>query len=210
MNVAKKIVFLFFVFSTIQLTAKSQPIPVELMVGNQYLSIDASLLKKFSENSKFGFYHLNTLQIYYNNTLKNSFILQDLLFYEAFKNLRVVAGAFYGKPGFNATAGFQYNFFAKNIFFFIAPRINIIEEPSYDIITVLQYTKPLTEKLKLFTRLKIGNLFDAQNHIKSYQWIRIGLDKNGTQFGIAANFDENGLNPKVETNFGLFVRREIF
>ena len=54
------------------------------------------------------------------------------------------------------------------------------------------------------------NLFDANAHIKSYQWIRLGLEARKFQFGLAANIDEMGPEPIVESNFGVFVRKEIF
>ena len=200
-------VFLFFMVSR---SVYSQPIPVELTFGNKYLSFDLSLSKKFSENSRFGFFHMNTVQIDYKDKIGNSFILQDLLTYEAIKNLKVVGGIFYGMPGFNPTAGFQYNFVSKTTMFLFAPRVNITDTPSYDFMTILQQKIPLTDKIELFVKLKMLNVFDANVHIKSYQWFRLGLDTNGTQFGLAANFDENGSNPNVQANLGFFIRKEIF
>ena len=188
----------------------SQPIPVELMVGNKFTSLDVTFTKPFKENSKLGFFHMNTIQADYDDKNKNSFVLQDLVFYEVIKNFKIVAGAFYGKPGFNTTAGFQYSINSKKVFFLFAPRVNIIEEPSYDFMTIFQYKTPLNEKVKLYTRLKLLNVFDANEHIRSYQWLRLGVDLSGTQFGLALDLDEYGPDPSVEYNFGLFVRREIF
>lgn len=54
------------------------------------------------------------------------------------------------------------------------------------------------------------NLFESEGNIKSYQWFRLGLEIKGLQFGLAANMDEYGPNPSIETNFGLFIRKEIF
>jgi hypothetical protein len=54
------------------------------------------------------------------------------------------------------------------------------------------------------------NLFDSEGNIRSYQWLRLGLEIKKTQFGLAVNFDEYGPNPEIEFNFGLFIRREIF
>ena len=34
----------------------SQPIPVELMVGNKFTSLDVTFTKPFKENSKLGFF----------------------------------------------------------------------------------------------------------------------------------------------------------
>jgi hypothetical protein len=54
------------------------------------------------------------------------------------------------------------------------------------------------------------NLFDANGNIKSYQWMRLGLEVKGIQFGLAANLDEYGPNPSLDTNLGVFIRKEIF
>ncbi len=54
------------------------------------------------------------------------------------------------------------------------------------------------------------NIFDAGGHVKSYQWVRLGLEIRGTQFGLAANFDEFGPDPDAYFSMGLFVRRELF
>jgi hypothetical protein len=198
------------VFTLMTCHSYSQPIPVELMAGNKFASVDVSFSKSFTQSSKFGFFHMNTLQADYNNKYNNSFVILDMMTYEVVKNLKIVGGAFYGMPGFNTTAGIQYNYVSKNVFFLFAPRVNIINNPSYDFMTILQIKSELTEKIKLFTRLKLLNLFDSDGHIKSYQWLRLGLEIKGTQFGIAADFDEYGANPKVQYNFGLFFRREIF
>lgn len=189
--------------------SKAQPIPVELMAGSRFLSVDVTVSKKFSENSKWGFFHMNTLQVDNKTKLKNSFILQDLITYEFIRNLKIAGGAFYGMPGFNPTAGFQYNYSGKKFLFLFAPRVNIIAEPSYDFMTILTWKVPLSEKVRLFTRLKLLNIFDANSHIKSYQWFRLGLDKKGYQYGLAADFDEPGAHPKVQYNFGFFIRKEI-
>lgn len=53
------------------------------------------------------------------------------------------------------------------------------------------------------------NTVDATSHIKSYQWLRFGLDFRGTQCGAAVNFDEFGPHPDLQVSVGLFVRREI-
>jgi hypothetical protein len=94
--------------------------------------------------------------------------------------------------------------------FLCAPRVNIDSEPSYDIMNIIQYETPLNERTTLFVRAKFLNVFDAVGNIKSYQWFRLGLETKGIQFGLAFNLDENGPNPKVEGNLGVFVRKEIF
>ena len=191
-------------------TAKAQPIPIELMLGHQYGVVDMAFSKKFSPTSRFGLFHMNTIQFGYNEEANNSFILQDQLFVETLKNLRVTAGVAYSKGGFDPTAGLQYLIIGKKLMFLCAPRVNIDSEPSYDIMNIIQYETPSNERTKLFARAKFLNVFDAAGNIKSFQWFRLGLEKKGIQFGLAFNLDENGPNPSVEYNLGAFIRKEIF
>jgi hypothetical protein len=197
-------------FHLIGTQVKAQPIPVELMMGNKYGTVNVSLSRNFSQTSKLGFFHMNTVQFDYKDEQKNSFLLQDLVYVETFKNLRVAAGVVYSKGGFNTTAGLQYVYSGKKLLFLCAPRVNIESDPSYDLMTIIQYKPDINERVKLFTRTQMLNLFDSSGNIKSYQWIRLGLEINGIQFGVAANFDEYGPSPSVESSFGLFLRKEIF
>jgi len=192
------------------LLLNAQPIPVELMMGNKYGTVNVSLNRNFSQTSRFGFFHMNTVQFDYKNNLNNSFLLQDLLYVETIKNLRVAAGVAYSKGGFNTTAGLQYVYIGKQLLFLCAPRVNIESDPTYDIMTIIQYKPDINESIKLYTRVQMLNLFNSNGNIKSYQWIRLGLEIKGIQFGLAANLDEYGPNPSIDSSFGLFLRKEIF
>lgn len=192
------------------LPVKSQPIPVELMLGHNYGVIDLSFSKNFTQTSRFGFFHMNTVEFNYTDEARNSFILQDVVYAEIVDNVRIAIGAAYSKGGFSPTVGVQYIYSGEKLIFLCAPRINIENTPSYNIITILQYKPDINDRVKLFTRFKMLNLFDTGGNIKSYQWLRLGLEMKGIQFGMAANFDEYGPSPSVNTNVGMFVRKEIF
>lgn len=190
--------------------AEAQPTPIELMIGQRYGTVNLICDKHFSQNSRFGLFHMNTVQFDYKNKIYNSFILQDQLYVETLKNLRISGGVVYSSGGFNTTAGLQYIYGGKKLFFLCAPRINIENEPSYDLMTILQYKPEINDRLKLYTRFELLHLFNSGGNIKSYQWIRLGLELKGIQIGLAADFDEYGPNPSTKSNFGIFVRKEIF
>jgi hypothetical protein len=76
--------------------------------------------------------------------------------------------------------------------------------------TVVQFKHPLSDSTKLFTRLQFLNIFNAGGNIKSYQWVRLGLDIKNFQFGLAMNLDEYGPSPSVEGSLGIFFRKELF
>lgn len=210
MNMLKKTCAIIPLILLTGLLLNAQPIPVELMMGNKYGTVNVSLNRNFSQTSRFGFFHMNTVQFDYKNNLNNSFLLQDLLYVETIKNLRVAAGVAYSKGGFNTTAGLQYVYSGKQLLFLCAPRVNIESDPTYDIMTIIQYKPDINESIKLYTRVQMLNLFNSNGNIKSYQWIRLGLEIKGIQFGLAANLDEYGPNPSIDSSFGLFLRKEIF
>ena len=191
--------------------AHAQPIPVEAMAGSRYASVNVVMSKSFSASSKFGFFHLNTLTAEYNDKRESDLTLQDLLFFEPLEGFRITGGAFYAsQPGFSPTAGMQFIHAGKRWFILLAPRVNIERDPSYTVFSILRYEAAITERATLYTSLQALNIFGAEGHIKSYQWTRIGLGIGGTQFGLAANFDEFGLDPQVAFSAGVFVRREVF
>jgi hypothetical protein len=189
---------------------EAQPIPIELMIGHKYGSVNLAFNRNFSQTSRLGFFHMNTVQFDFKNADKNSFIIQDLIYVETYKNLRVAGGVAYSKGGFDPTAGLQYVYSGKRFLFLCAPRINIESNPSYDIMTILQYKPDINDRVKLFTQLQLLNIFDSGGNIRSYQWMRLGLEIKGIQFGLAANLDEYGAHPTVESNLGIFIRKEIF
>ena len=63
------------------------------MLGNKYGSGDINFSKKFSPETQFGVFHLNSLEFDCNEEYKNSIILKDLLFVETVENLKLAAGA---------------------------------------------------------------------------------------------------------------------
>ncbi|WP_319590059.1 hypothetical protein [uncultured Draconibacterium sp.] len=197
---------LFFVSKLVS----AQPIPVELMLGNNYGSINITFTKKFSPESRFGVFHLNSLEFDYDDEYKNSIILKDLLFVETVKNLKVAAGAIYTDGGMAAQAGLIYSLKTDKFFVLCNPGINIESDPVYDIMTIFQFTPKINDQLHLHASARCLNVFTADSNLKSYQWMRIGLEKKGWTYGLAFNLDEHGPNPSVETNFGVFVQKDIF
>jgi hypothetical protein len=84
----KSLIFKFLIAGVLvpllPFSAFSQPIPIGFLAGHNYLSINVSLNKSFSDSSKFGFFHMTSSEIYYENKNDNDLIMQNLLYYEAF------------------------------------------------------------------------------------------------------------------------------
>ncbi len=207
---SKLFTVLLLVFLLIFNEGKAQPIPVELMLGNNYGSVNITLTKKFSQESIFGVFLLNSVEFDYNEDYKNSLILKNMLFVETFKNLDIVGGLIYTNSGLSPQTGLLYTLIKEKFFFLINPGINIESDPVYDIMTILQFTPKINDRFKLYTRIKFLNVFNSNGNLKSYQWMRLGVQTKGVTFGLGFNLDEHGPSPSAETNFGLFVQKELF
>ncbi len=190
---------------------EAQPIPVELMAGNKYGTFKLIVNKKFSEESKFGVFHINILQFDYIKNQENDIMLEDLLFYEPVKNIRLTGGGFYGgHPGFIPTAGMQFILKKNDFFMLVAPRINIQQELQYDIFSILGYEHKLNETISLCSEIQPLFLFDKHSNIKCSQSVRLGLSVKNTQFGAAVDLEEAGKDFNKTVNLGLYLKREIF
>jgi hypothetical protein len=187
----------------------SQAVPVELMTGLDYGTINLIVSKGLTGTSRWGFFHQSTLTADFSGDEQDDLAMQQLLFFEPVKGFRLTGGAFYGGPGFNPTAGMQYVIAGRALFVLVAPRVNIERDPSFSVFSILRYKPSIAQNTRLYLGMQALNTFDASNHIKSYQWLRVGLDRMGTQAGVAVNFDEFGPHPDLQLRVGLFVRREI-
>lgn len=186
------------------------PTPVEFTAVNRYASFNLVMSKPLSANSRWGFFHLTTLVMDYDAE-GDDLSMQSLLYFAPQARFRLTGGAFYGsRPGFSPTAGIQFVNAGRRWFVLLAPRVNLESEPSYTMFSILRYARPLNARRALYASLQSLNILDADGHIKSYQWTRMGLDIRGTQLGLAANFDESGPKPHPEFSLGAFVRRELF
>ncbi len=133
-----------------------------------------------------------------------------MLFVETVKNMDIVGGLIYTNGGLSPQTGVLYTLVKEKFFFLFNPNINVESDPVYDIMTILQFTPKINDKLKLYARLKFLNIIRSDGNLKSYQWMRLGVQTKGVTFGFVFNIDEHGPNPSAETNFGLFVQKELF
>jgi len=203
-------VFPFLAMVSMGSLAYSQAIPVESAAGSQYATLNVLISKPFSPESRIGYFHQSTLAMDYQDRSKDDLTMQHLMFFELRKSIRLTGGTFYcSVPGFSPTVGVQYMREGNNWFVLCAPRVNIERDPSFTVFSIMRYKIALSENITFYSSVQALSTFDGNVHIKSYQWLRIGLEVRRIQFGLAANFDEFGPNPKVRFSPGLFVRFEV-
>ena len=98
----------------------------------------------------------------------------------------------------------------KEVTFFALASISLQSELSYSWFSILRYTPEISEKWKAYSSLELFSAFREEGHVVSVQRIRLGLDRDGYQFGFAVNFRATGRPYRLRaTNPGLFFRKQL-
>ena len=98
----------------------------------------------------------------------------------------------------------------KNLSFFGLLTFSLTDWGVYSWFSILRYRPSLNNMLKLYSSFELFIAMDQSNHLASTQRLRLGLDYQTYQFGLALNLTEFGNKFEfVNNNFGVFVRKEL-
>jgi hypothetical protein len=186
----------------------AQTIPLEIMGGQRNFWYQHVMGKGF-ENSKFGHFHVSSLHAFYDAT-PHELMSQSYLTYQINAYIKPGIGLFYSSaPSFAPSINIQLMHKGKNHFILAIPRIDVVNNPSYDVMVMTEYFPKLTHNTALYTRIQVMLNYTGTQHNRSYQNIRAGIDLGTVQLGVAANFDAYGKRIQYQNNYGLFVRKMI-
>ncbi len=207
------------IFTVILLSCVSvlyaQNIPVELMLGNEYLNYQHSIHRKTSAGSRFGWTHItNMVRRYQTNTTKggkpNEMMNQGYFTAMIHPKITLMGGFFYTPvTDVKVSLVTQFAHKTKNWFMIVSPRFDAGKTNSYELFGLLEYQPALTIKTKLYSRFQFMTNHGNDGHNRSYQQLRIGLDKKAIQFGIGITVDQYGPATEITTNSGVFIRKLI-
>lgn len=196
-------------------------IPVEILLGHEKTSFDLMFFKYFKKqdgnNSRVLFFNRNRASIDYrqtSNTYLPQFGFTEALSYNhpAWKGFAPVLVAQLLNRGIYPKAGLQYAKLAKDFTFFSWVVAELQQEPNVDFFVLTRYTPPLSERLHLYTQLELVNAFPTVENktFSLIQRFRLGLKVKDWQYGLGADFSQNGRDTWTNTdNLGLFLRHEF-
>lgn len=191
------------------LDGKIQAQSFEFMPGIERIFVDAQYLKFLDKDYKFSLFSRSRATAEYDQPVTD-------LFTGAYVNYTTKSGfgaSVIGRiSSFNAGIDAGLHFFKANETFmvFALPSININNELLYSWFSIMRFTPHINEKWKLYTSLELFSAFIQQGHLSSVQRIRLGIDRQGYQFGLAVNIAERGNNLKdTDTNPGIFLRKQF-
>ena len=194
--------------------SKAQITQLELASGLKKTDLTSFSLKPLSPAVKFSVGTLAFFQKYHQQ--------EDLIFDEAGvhstiywninKTISFGSGLYYNSvAGFSQRLSILYAVKSQHFVLTAIPTITHVEETGFingEMFLQMQLTLPLKKDWKLLLSAQmLTNWEEFSHHTRSFQQLRIGVDKNATQFGLAVDFDQYGDAPITRTSPGVFVRK---
>ena len=179
----------------------------EVMTGTKRIFIDAQYLKFFDVEHKISLFSRARATAEYDDQKTD-------LFTGAYLNYTTKSGfggTVIGRISSNNSgldAGVHYFKATKSVMVYALSSININDELLYSWFSIFRYTPPLKEDWKLYSSLELFSAFGQIGHLSSVQRIRLGVDKNGFQFGFAINLNESRF-ADADINPGVFFRKQF-
>lgn len=203
----KKILFLS-IYSYL-IPGAVQPQSLELMAGgNERVFMDVQWLEFFSEDMKWSLFSRTRSTVDYENNIN--------LFTGAYLN--------YTRPsGFGGTAvgrvasagsgldmGGHYFKVGESFMTYALASLTLVQGPGISWFSITRFTQKIDEAWRLYSSIELFSSFDYEQHQFSTQRLRLGLDNQGYQFGIAVNISETGKEvAHSDTNPGFFIRKQF-
>lgn len=200
-----------FIFSDVS----GQHAPVEIMAGHQYFNYQHSIHRKLHTSSTFGWTHITNLmrryvnhpekggkpnemmnQIYLTKNINNKFMLMGGLFFTPVTDMKV------------SFAG-QYAYHTKTLSLIVNPRFDIGEKNTYELFGLFEFRPVITPVVHFYGRIQFMTNHSKEGHNRSYQQLRVGIERNKVQFGIGSTFDQYGLKAISTGNTGIFIRKML-
>lgn len=192
--------------------APEPPLPIELMPGNNSLYFQMVVKKKFSPESKFGFFSVATYTVAWDDFSDVNITLPAQVNYSLGKGFALMAGGRINNVvGFDPMAGFQHNYASRQILAVTVASLFLNENSDCEIFGLYEYKPPLSEKWSLYTRLQLLYVYglDDHQHGRSYLYLRAGVKRGPLAFGLGTNLDQYGPDKVFKDNYGVFVKWDL-
>jgi hypothetical protein len=187
-----------------------EPIPVELIIGNNRFGLQFVMNKRFTSSSRFSFLNVNVFTSDYNNNKDNlDLVAISQVGYDLLKGFGPTIGLSVNSvAGLSPTVGLQYVFVNEMILLVLTPTIVFSKPNTIQGLIVGEYKPPLTKKIDLFSRFQAMYNYEPEKnfHHRSYIQCRLGVGIIKYQFGFAVNLDYYGPEKVLKENYGAFLR----
>lgn len=190
------------------------PVPIEALFMSEAVNIQMTVNKKFTSQSKFGFFGIvNILNTYDNDKDKNETMILTMVSYELFKGFSVNAGMWTNNIiGTRPSVALNYMLVGKDFVLINVPRIDLSEDHNVEHALIFEYFPSITDKVRLYSRVQGLYNYNVEEkaHDRSYIDLRLGVTYNKVRMGVGANLDFYGPKGTYKQGVGLFVGTMLF
>lgn len=186
-------------------------LPVEISVGHSSYYYQHAVAAEFKKERPWGFFHTSSILIPYDQHRVNEIMSQSYLSYTLGTVWSTGLGTIFTPlDRVRPSAFLQYFLKGKTTSVLIYPRVDLWKDPNLELMGFIEYKGTDDfRKLKLYARLQYMTTWNPHAHVRSYQYLRLGVNLGNTQVGTAANFDQYGEVATTYCSIGLFMRKEF-
>jgi hypothetical protein len=209
------LVFLFLTSGYQPLLAQLAP---QLFGGHRAAEYNFLWFKEVDKKGKLSLFNYTTFTVNYASKANNAYEIYQVGIFNLNKTWGIAGGGRFISNEFIPLIALSFQQVGKDWYFNLFPSAQLTtsaEEPfrqkmSYSLFGLLFYKPKLNDTWKMFNQLSFEPLLSAEQHLYSYQQIRVGLQYNERfQFGLGANLEQLGKDFSFRQNYGLFLRKEF-
>lgn len=182
---------------------------VEPFVSDDAFILESWYFNTIDKSKRFSIFSLN--EATYDFDTKNSSVLSyGLVGFDLVKGFGPVTGWRISPYSAAALVGLQYGIYSQNFLAYLTVNTELKDNPNYEFYALLQYRKPISKKLKLFSQLQISKNFSKDTHTFSLYRFRLGPDLGKFQAGIGIEQTLVEEDWEHDISPGLFLRLELY
>lgn len=174
-------------------------------------SISGSFNANLSKTSKISFSNISRFGSDYLAKEDLHMMIMTTLGYAITPKLKSTIGEIYTDGGgIKPSIGLQYMVVRKHVLLMLFPNLNISRQSELMTISMIQYLRSISEKLKFVGRIQSLCIVGSAGHLFSTFRFRSGIISGKYQFGAAADMNFFGNEFALAQNFGMFVQYQLF
>lgn len=187
---------------------------LELASGGKKTDFTSFSLRPLTPAAKFSVGTLAFFQKYHQqeDSMFDESGVHSTIYWNITKSVSIGPGLYYNSvAGFSQRLSLLYAIKSQHLVLTAIPTVAHAEQTGLingEMFLQMQLTLPLKKDWSLlFSAQLLTNWEEFSHHTRSFQQLRIGVDKNATQFGLAIDFDQYGDAPITRISPGVSVRK---
>lgn len=181
---------------------------LELMPGTERVFVDAQWLTFFDQGHKWTLFSRSRATA--DNEENTNLFTGAYLNYTTGSGLGGTLVGRISNLGSGGDLGVHFFKAKDGLMLYALGSLALSSELSYSWFSIFRFMPPLSENWDIYSSLELFSSFNREGHEASVQRIRLGLMRNGYQFGLGFNLSGLGRHySPTDSNPGLFLRKQF-